>query len=372
VETTDTVVIGGGAMGTVTAYELGRRGIETTLLEQFALGHERGASRGPTRVFRHAYEELDYVRLAQTALRAWRDLEAAAGEPLLRLTGELDIGPHAEASARALAAAGVPHELLDPAAAGERFPAVSFSPGDRILFHPGAGVCRSERTLELLANLAVELGVEICENARVEAIEADSDGVTVHVNGRTLRAQTAVVTTGGWTAKVLAGCGWDVPVVASSTHVAYYGPTQHGGDDVPIVLDRSPEQPERYHYAVPSELPGNRFVKVGEYWPDQIALDPDARTLDVDETIIVAHSAYVGRRLPALAPSPVSAESCMYELTPSEDFIIDRAGAIVVGAGFSGHGFKFLPQIGRMLADLATAAPDSAPATRFTLVAHGV
>lgn len=370
-ESTDVVVIGGGAMGTATAYELGRRGIETTLLEQFTLGHARGSSRGPTRVFRHAYEELDYVRLAQAALRAWRELEAVAGEPLLRLTGELDIGPHAERSARALAAAGVPHELLDPAAARERFPAVSFSPGDRILFHPDAGVCRSARTLEVLAGLARESGVEIREGARVEAIEPDSDGVAVHVDGRPVRARTVVVTTGAWTAKVLAGCGWAVPVVASSTHVAYYGPAPQDGDDVPIVLDRSPQRPERYYYAVPSELPGNRFVKVGEYWPDQIALDPDERTLDVDETIIAAHSAYVRRRLPALASAPVSAESCMYELTPSEDFIIDRIGPIVVGAGFSGHGFKFVPEIGRLLADLATA-PDSASAARFTLAAHGI
>src|SRR3954468_9989635 len=101
-DSTDVLVIGGGAMGTATAYELGRRGVNATLLEQFAIGHERGSSRGPTRVFRHPSSELAYLRLAQASLEAWRQLEQVAGEPLLRLTGELDIGPHADECADAL------------------------------------------------------------------------------------------------------------------------------------------------------------------------------------------------------------------------------------------------------------------------------
>src|SRR3954454_8322584 len=211
-------------MGTAAAYELGRRGIDATLLEQFAIGHERGSSRGPTRVFRHAYSELEYVRLAQASLEAWRQLEGVAGEPLLRLTGELDIGPHADACAKALGAVGIAHELIEPEEARLRFPAVRFADGETILYHPDAGVCRSQRTMEVLARRAAELGVDVQENARVEALETDSDGVTVHVDGRALRARTAIVTPGAWTATVLSGTGLPIPLTASSTHVAYYGP----------------------------------------------------------------------------------------------------------------------------------------------------
>jgi sarcosine oxidase len=372
VDSIDVVVIGGGAMGTAAAYELGRRGVAATLLEQFAIGHERGSSRGPTRVFRHAYAQLDYVRLAQAALEGWRELEDAAGEMLLRLTGALDIGPHAEECALALEAAGIAHQRLRPSEAKERFPAVSFAASDEVLYHPDAGVCRAQRALAVLARLAGDSGVDVVEGARVEAIESDSDGVTVHVDGSQLRARAAVVTAGAWSGKVLATCGLEIPLVAASTHVAYYGPGTDGGDEVPVLIDRSLQRRDRYYYVVPSEAPGNRFVKVGEYWPEQIAVDPDQRTLEVDQAVIASHSAYVGRRLPALKPAPVASESCMYELTPSEDFIIDRVGSTVVGAGFSGHGFKFVPIVGRMLADLATGALNSAPATRFTLLAHGV
>src|SRR3954463_3419523 len=150
---TDVVVVGAGAMGTAAAYELGRRGVETTLLEQFEVGHVRGSSRGPTRVFRYAYPDLDYVRLAQRAFAAWRELEDHSGEQLLRTTGAFDIGPHAGACAEALASAGVAHEWLAARAAEERFPSINFTGLDRVLYHPGAGVCRSERTIQLLATL---------------------------------------------------------------------------------------------------------------------------------------------------------------------------------------------------------------------------
>ena len=76
--------------------------------------------------------------------------------------------------------------------------------------------------------------------------------------------------------------------------------------------------------------------------------------------------AYAARRLPGVVPAVTSAETCLYSLTPDEDFILDRDGDVVVGAGFSGHGFKFAPLIGEVLADLATGG-GSRPAVRAVL-----
>lgn len=87
------IVIGAGGAGSAAAYELARRGCEVLLIEQFQVGHDRGSSHGHSRIFRFAYAEPDYVRLAQAALLAWRELEADAGMPLLTLTGGLDLGP---------------------------------------------------------------------------------------------------------------------------------------------------------------------------------------------------------------------------------------------------------------------------------------
>lgn len=357
-------------MGVAAAYELGRRGIETILLEQFAIGHERGSSRGPTRIFRHAYAEDDYVRLAQSAYVAWRALEEVAQEPLLRLTGELDIGPHLATTAAALARVGIAHEVLSGADVAERFPAVDFAGIDEVLHHSAAGVIRSQAAIQALARLAHGHGVVIREGARVAQVEAVGGGVRVRTTDEEFRAQVAILTTGAWSQSLLERAGVSVSIAASSTHVAYFraAASDPAPFDVPVVVERGDDA--AYTYVVPSAAPGNNGVKVGRYLGDEPAIDADARTLEVDPDIVALHAAYVRRRLPGLDAAPASAESCLYEMTPSEDFVIDRRGPIVVGAGFSGHGFKFVPMVGRLLADLASGRRQEPPLDRFSIRHH--
>src|SRR5262245_57925666 len=88
----DVVVVGAGAMGSAAAWWLERQGRDVVLLEQFEAGHRRGSSHGGSRIFRFAYAEVSYVKLAQEALPLWRELEADAGETLLELTGAVDHG----------------------------------------------------------------------------------------------------------------------------------------------------------------------------------------------------------------------------------------------------------------------------------------
>ncbi|MBA2282262.1 MAG: FAD-dependent oxidoreductase, partial [Acidimicrobiia bacterium] len=120
----DAVVVGAGAVGASTAWWLARRGRHVVVVEQFDRGHARGSSHGATRIFRFAYPDPTYVRLAQAALPLWRELEAEAGRTLLEVTGAVDHGDLAaiEATAEALRACGARHEVLTPAAAAERWP----------------------------------------------------------------------------------------------------------------------------------------------------------------------------------------------------------------------------------------------------------
>ena len=99
----DVVVIGAGAMGSATAWWLARRGRDVVLLEQFAQGHANGSSHGGTRIFRLAYDQPEYVRMAQAALPLWRELEDDAGRPLLDMTGAVDHGDPASIAAVAAA-----------------------------------------------------------------------------------------------------------------------------------------------------------------------------------------------------------------------------------------------------------------------------
>src|SRR5437867_523977 len=113
-------------MGSATARSLARRGADTILLERFELGHTRGSSHGPTRIFRIAYPDPMYARMAHRALGQWRELEAEAGEQLLVPTGGLDTGPLAHLVTQSLDMVGVGFESLSAEEARERFPTISF------------------------------------------------------------------------------------------------------------------------------------------------------------------------------------------------------------------------------------------------------
>src|SRR5438128_1514314 len=134
-------------MGSAAARSLGRAGVRTIALERFRVGHARGSSHGPTRIFRLSYPDAGYVGLAQHALGLWRELEHDAGEPLLVTTGGLDAGPMSEACAAALAEHGAAHEWLSPSELVRRFPGISTEGLDRVLYQPDAGVCLADRTV---------------------------------------------------------------------------------------------------------------------------------------------------------------------------------------------------------------------------------
>src|SRR5688500_3660508 len=116
-------------MGSATAWWLARRGVDVVLLEQFEQGHVRGPSHGRSRSCRRAYDDPDYVRMAQAALPLWREVEDDAGEPLLDITGSIDHGDaqSVDAVADAMATCGAPFERFTPAAAAERWPAFRFA-----------------------------------------------------------------------------------------------------------------------------------------------------------------------------------------------------------------------------------------------------
>src|SRR5215472_4360988 len=93
VERAGVVVVGAGGLGSATAWQLARRGVDVVLLERFAFGHVRGASHDTSRILRRSYHTPAYVRLAGEAYEDWAVLEAAAGEPLVTRTGGLDFFP---------------------------------------------------------------------------------------------------------------------------------------------------------------------------------------------------------------------------------------------------------------------------------------
>ncbi|HYD10061.1 MAG TPA: FAD-dependent oxidoreductase, partial [Acidimicrobiales bacterium] len=176
-------VVGGGVMGAATAWQLQRRGVDVTLHEQFSSPtHVNGSSHGGSRIFRFAYEDAMYVRLAQAALGEWRALEAAAGEPLLDITGGVDHGTRAEIEqlSDALSAAGATHEVLPGGEAEARFPGMRFD--ELVVVHPDGGRCRAGAAVAALHRLVEDVRYD----SRIEDVRA-------------LEADVVVCAMGAWT-----------------------------------------------------------------------------------------------------------------------------------------------------------------------------
>ena len=359
----DTVIVGAGLMGSATAWHLARQGVEALVLEQFEPATDRGSSHGSARITRRAYPEDDYVRLTGEAFEWWRELETESGSRLLRMTGGLDHGSwrQPEVIAASLARAGVPHELLSAAEAGERFPGMVFdSPA---LFHPQAGTVDVDRGVHAFLDAARERGGREMSGVEVTGLQVDDDGVTVTSTAGTVRARTAVVAAGAWV-QDLVGRAAPLPPIRVTEHRVFHFPRRDESVTWPVTLHR--DALDIYH------LPGGRDGGPGDARKIAEHTGPvtTARTREgvVDEGSRARIVDYVERWLPGLVPTPFAETTCLYTSTPSDDFLIDRVGPLVVVSACSGHGAKLAPTIGRIAADLSVGK--SQGVDRFTFTAH--
>ena len=358
-ERLDVLVIGGGAMGTAAARSLAERGRDVRLLERFEVGHARGSSGGPTRIFRLAYHHPEYVRLARLALTEWRELEDRAGEPLMITTGGLDVGAAGRETAEALEEAGETLSYLSSDEVAERWPGVRLPKGSEVFVQEEGGVVMAARTLAAQARLARNAGADVREHVAVERLTVSDDGVEAIADDEVHRAEVAVVTAGPWAGPLLRTAGIDLPLVPSFEQVTYFALEEPS--PLPTVIDWTVDPP-RTPYVVPDpERPGHFKVALHRSGPP---VDADRRSFEPDPDRAARATAYVAEHF-APHHDDGGTETCLYTNTPDEDFVLDRQGPLVIGSPCSGHGFKFVPLIGRILADLVTGDPTPAPLERF-------
>jgi sarcosine oxidase len=357
----DVLVIGAGAMGSATAWSLARRGRTVLLSEQFEQGHARGSSHGAVRIFRLAYDDVHYVRMAQEALPLWRDLEADCGEDLLELTGVFDHGPteSIQPIANALAAAGASFERLHPSAAHERAPGLSFD--DEVVFHPQGGRCFAKRTLLALQRRVSELGSDVRFSTPAVIDAVADDHVDFHVGDEAGRAGVVVVTAGTWVQQVF-GSRVRLPQLTFDRERVVHFKPRNEAMKWPSFLHHV--DPWRYGLHTPGE-----GLKIGGLRESQLPGSADIVDFDapVLQANIDASRRHAERWVPGVEPEPIYGPLCSFTSTESRDFILDRVGPLVVGSPCSDHGFKFTPFIGSVLADLATGVTPSFDLTRHRL-----
>ena len=371
--TLDTVVIGGGAMGSAAAWALARRGRPVTLLEQFGPGHLIGASHGATRNLSLAYSEPDYVAMLAETLRLWRELEDESGEQLLARTGVVNHGPDPQLGTMhaALNRAGLRAEFLPTAEAGERWRGIRFD--QQVLYMPDGGQLNPELALPALQRLAIRHGAEVRHHVKVVDLQVLDDGVRVTVDGgatEVLTARQAVVTAGGWTSKLLGDMAGTPRLTVTQEQPAHFGIADPGADwpgfnHFPGTGD---DYAGWYSPVYGMHTPGEG-IKAGWHGVGPV-VDPDHRSFQPEPVQRAALQRYARHWLPGVDADSMTDISCTYTTAPDHNFVLDRLGPVVLGAGFAGHGFKFTPVVGRMLADLATGegrAPAIFSATRPAL-----
>ncbi|WP_329224232.1 FAD-dependent oxidoreductase [Streptomyces canus] len=355
-------VVGAGLMGAATAWQLARRGHEVTLVEAYDVGHRHGSSHGSSRIFRRAYADPFYVRLTGQAHEQWRELEEDSSTPLLRTTGGLDMGEGRDTKelAALLDAAAVPHELLSPEAASERWPYIRIT--TPVLYHPDAGVVDADQTVAACVRRAIEHGSEAIIGARVTGIDVQGgEKVLLRTDdGREIVADTVVIAAGAWLP------GLELPFSLPPLEVTQQQVFHFRQRDPSVRWPTLIWDGELHLYGLPSGSDGGPLpaVKVAEH---DRGTPTTARTRSgvVDPSSRTRVSGFVRDRLPGLEPAPVAEATCLYTTTRDEDFVLDRHGPFVIASPCSGHGAKFTPLIGAMAADLATGRAEPHP--RFRL-----
>jgi sarcosine oxidase len=367
----DVVVIGLGAMGSAAVASLARRGCRVVGIEQYAPGHDRGSSHGATRIIRLGYfEHPSYVPLLRAAYPLWRDLAAKTGLPLLHITGIVEVGaPDSELVAGTLRSSrlhGLAHEVLDAAGLMRRFPAFGVPAGYVGVFQPEGGFLRAEQAIHAQLALARDAGAQLRLGEDVIAIEPRGGGVRVVTPNGAIDAGCAIVAAGPWVKSVLPGL--PAPIRVTRQVLGWFEPL----DRALFVAGRFPvfllQNADGIFYGFPDD--GESGVKVARHHHADESVDPDRCSRDVtaaDEAMI---RAVLAAHLPAADGRRLAAVTCLYTMTPDGDFIIDRLPgheAIIVASPCSGHGFKFAPVIGEILANLALAGSTSHDISRFAL-----
>lgn len=345
----DVIVLGLGAMGSAAAMHLARRGARVLGLERFGPAHDQGSAHGESRLIRKAYfESPAYVPLLERSYELWDALSAEAGAPLLHRTGLVLFGRRASTASAVAREHGIVVEHLSPAETRARFPALRVDDELEPLFEPGAGWLEVERCVRahLDAARAASADLRFDEPALAWRVDAKSGEVEVETARERHRGGRLVLAAGAWAPSLLAELA--LPLHPHRVVQMWFeaGPA-HAAPCFGFDL------PDGFFYGFPRI--GGR-VKVAEHTARQPVARPEDARREVDAEDTRRVEDFVRDRLPELRTPPVRAKTCFYTMTPDEHFVIDlhpRHPQVALAAGFSGHGFKFSPAVGEMLADLA-------------------
>lgn len=377
--TYDVIVMGTGGVGCATMWQLAQRGVRVLGLDRFPVAHDRGSSHGESRIIRQAYfEHPDYVPLLRRTYELWHDIEQAAQQTLYHPVGLIEIGPASGVVVPGVLESArryqVRVEKLSAADCAQRYPAFQIPPGCEVVFEPDAGYLLVEESLQAQAAMASRAGALFQHDETVLAWRVLNDSVEVTTTRSTYSAARLIVTAGAWGPTLLHDLG--VPLRVLRKHLYWYAtsPNSPGSAALPAFLY---ELPQGVFYGIAGRMPAE--IKVGEHSGGWEVADPLNASRAEDPLDRQRVDAFVSQYLQGVTTQVVRHSACLYTMSPDEHFIVDRlphAPQVVFAAGLSGHGFKFTPVLGEILADLAIQGSSTLPIeflrlNRFQASGHG-
>ena len=384
-QTTDVLVLGLGAFGSATLYQLARRGVRAIGVDRFSPPHDRGSSHGATRITRLGVGEGEaYVPFAQRSHAIWRELEAATGRELLVACGALVLAGsraagrhhgHTGFVGRSIDAArrfGIEHQVFDAAAIAERFPQFGLEGSETGYFEPGGGFLRPEACVAAQLEAAIAAGATVRTGETVLSVEADGDGVAVRTDRGRIVAKRAIACLGAWTPKTI---GTSLkPLLSVYRQTLYWyradDPSSFAPDRFPVYIWMHGQRDEDYFYGFPfADEHGGVKVATEQY---ERTSDPDLPDEQAPTAADAASmfSAHVDGRLRGVRAECTDAVRCWYTVTPDSGFIVDRhpeIEALTLVSACSGHGFKHSAGMGEALAERAIGGATAFDLTPFEL-----
>ena len=388
-EVFDAIVLGVGGFGSGAAYHLARRGLRVLGLDRFGPAHDQGSSHGETRIIRKAYfEHPDYVPLLLRAYDLWTDLEAESQRQLFWKCGLMLAGlPDSEAISGARLSASQ-HDLtienLSASTATNRWPGFRVPETFDVVFEPDAGFLKVEDCVRTHLDRAAAHGATLLFDE--PAVSWSSTGREVHVRtaNREFVAASLVITAGPWAASVMSDLKLPLQVLrkpvfwhettSSSCNLDAGMPTFYFEmpPSVGQVFNLPGQSGSQLHgqvenlphtfYGFPS-LDG-QVLKVAQHSGGDLVTDPLLVDRQLHDADVRPVSEFLQACLPSVRSQPATHSVCMYTVTPDRHFVVDRHPEfpnVVLGCGFSGHGFKFTSVLGEALADLAAEGRTDLP-----------
>lgn len=359
--TRSAIVVGAGIMGTSTAFWLHRRGWDVTLLDAGPVPNPHASSGGIHRLIRTTYGAMaGYTRMVTESYVVWDEVQEVVGRTLLTHTGMLAVDTGVEgfgATAGTFAAdtrvvfeeLDLPHRVLDHDQLVEQYPQFRVPEGATALYTDDAHFIRARETVGVLASWLRDRGTTVRANAAATAVDTDEAAVAL-ASGERLDADRVVVAAGPWTGQLL---GEAAPDLTPSRQVVIdLAPPEHlqqaWADGPAFVLPPAYGIPPRHE--LPLKVGDHAFSMTGD--PDGERVPTDAEVQSVLEVAGEALTDIDGYEL-------LDARVCFYTFHDRERFVVEPRGERgAVLAGFSGHGFKMGPLIGKRAA--AALAGDDA------------